>query len=307
MLKKRVPGMDNKAILKARAKDRLYRFLMADDQVRGAVIHGTHMVREMMTQHNLGILETLLLGHAYLGIGLITANLKGNDRVAFKVECEGPIQGLTVEASARGEVRGHLKVNPIPLDKPLESFNLAPLFGQGFLQVISYPESAKQPYTGQVKLRHGSIAMNLAHYYLTSEQTPTAFNLSVKFDKEGNVVGAGGVLLQTLPDFDKSRVDELEQIINNLPSIGDLFETGEEPENFINSFFHSFSPRVLGNRRIEFFCACNQKTVGQLIGKLPKEQLLDILEKGPFPLETRCHNCNTVYSFQKKEIQGLVP
>ena len=43
-------------------------------------------------------------------------------------------------------------------------------------------QDAKQPFTGQVELRYGNIAQDLAHYYLTSEQIHTAFNLSIRFD-----------------------------------------------------------------------------------------------------------------------------
>ena len=132
--------------------------MLADGRIRGAVIHGSHMIDEMRLNHELGILETLILGHAYLSISLLTANMKGPDRISLRIECSGPIQGLSVEANAFGEVRGYLKVNPIPIEKPLESFDTAPFFGTGFLIVTRYPAHAKQPYEGRVKLEYGSIA-----------------------------------------------------------------------------------------------------------------------------------------------------
>lgn len=306
MIKKRVPGMTNKELLKARAKNKLYNFILEDGQIRGAMIHGTHMVREMRVNHELGILETLVLGHAYLAVSLMTANLKDQDRIAFKIECSGPIKGFSVEANAFGEVRGHLKNNPIPIKKPLESFDLAPFFGEGFLVVTHYPEYAKHPYVGHVKLRYGSIAINLAHYFLSSEQTPTAFNLSIKFDPKGNVTGAGGLFLQALPGADDRRVGELEQLVRQLPSIGEVFSGGQSPGEFITLHFHSFSPKLLANRRVEFFCRCRKETVGQIIAKMSVENLEDMLKTGPFPIETRCQNCSTVYQFNKEEIESFL-
>ena len=48
-------------------QDHLHTFLMAGDTIRGAMLNGSRMVNEMRWNHELGILETLVLGHAYLG------------------------------------------------------------------------------------------------------------------------------------------------------------------------------------------------------------------------------------------------
>jgi len=122
----------------------------------------------------------------------MSAGLKGDDRVALQINCTGPVKGLSVEANAYGEVRGYLKRVPIPVDKPMEDFNLSRFFGAGLLSVTKTLRDAKQPFTGKVELRYGNIAQDLAYYCMTSEQIPTAFNLSIKFDKQGEVTGAGG-------------------------------------------------------------------------------------------------------------------
>lgn len=305
MKKKRISGKSAKELLIARANDRLYRFLLVEGTVRGALVNGSLMVNEIRANHNLGILETLVTGYAYLGVGLMAADLKGNDRVGFKVECSGPIKGIAVEADAHGEVRGYLMTDSIPLDKPLESFDLAPFFGDGFLSVTRHPEHAKQPYTGQVKLQYGSIAKDLANYFSTSEQTPTAFNLSIKFDKTGVAIGAGGLMLQAMPGAEPEMIDNLENLVYDLPSLGEVFAAGESHEGFIKRHFRKFSPRLLDNRRIEFFCRCRKETIGRILAGLPVETLGDMLQEGPFPLETTCRYCNTQYRFEKSEIEAI--
>ena len=112
-------------------KDCLQTFLLADDTIRGAVLNGSWMINQMRWNHELGILESLVLGHAYLGACLMGAGLKGKDRLCLQVDCSGPVKGLVVEANAAGEVRGFLKNVPIPVEKPLEDFNLSPFFGAG--------------------------------------------------------------------------------------------------------------------------------------------------------------------------------
>ena len=305
MIKKKIEGISNKELFELRSKDKLYSFILVDANIRGTIIYGTHLVNEMRINHELGILEALVLGHAYMGIALMTSNIKKNDRLALKINCSGPIKGLYVESNSYGEVRGHLKANPIPIEKPLDNFNLSPFFGNGYLEVIHYPEYAKQPYIGHVKLKYKNIASDLANYYIESEQTPTYFNLSIKFDKNGVITGAGGLLLQTLPDANNEIVDKLENIVKNFPSIGEEFSKNNTPEYLINKNLKEFQPKILSNKRIEFFCPCNERSMMNMISNLEKNTKEDIIRNGPFPLEIKCHNCNTIYSFSRKDLQKI--
>jgi molecular chaperone Hsp33 len=305
MIKKPSAGESLKERLLASAKDRIYNFLLAGGAVRGAILHGTRMINEMRANHELGILETLVLGRAYLGSGLMSADLKGSDRISLKIECTGPIKGLTVEANAFGEVRGFLNNVPIPISKPMENFDLAPFFGEGFLSVIRYLEDAKLPFTGKIELNFGNIAQDHAYYYLTSEQIPSAFNLSIKYDKAGEVIGAGGLFLQAMPGADEALTAELEERVIAFPSLGDVLSEGQEPQDLIEQIFLKYTPHFLASKRIEFMCHCGPERLSRILAMLPSDELKDIRDKGPFPLEMRCHYCNTPYYFSKKEIQNI--
>lgn len=305
MQKKQPYGETLKEQLRAGARDRLYNFILADGAMRGVIMNGTRMINEMRANHELGILETLVLGRAYLGAGLMSADLKSNDRISINIDCSGPIKGLVVETNAFGEVRGFLKRVPIPIDQPMESFDLSPFFGAGFLLVTKYLEGAKQPFTGQIVLQYGNIAKDLANYYLTSEQVPTAFNLSIKFDKQGQVTGAGGLFLQAMPQSDDKLAGNMEDRVTSLPSLGEVFTEDKDPEALVAAAFKDYSPRFLANRRIEFMCHCNPERIRNLLTLLPLDELKDIRDKGPFPVEINCHHCNTPYRFTREDIVAI--
>ncbi len=305
MKKKPIPGENVKDRLKATEKDRLYRFLLSGGDVRGALVHGTRLVQEMRANHELGLLETLILGHAYMGGLLVASSLKGEDRAALKIECSGPVRGLVVEANARGEVRGYLQKVPIPVAKPPEDFNLSPFFGAGFISVTRYLRDAKHPFTGKVPLQHGNIAQDLAHYYLASEQIPTAFSLSVKFTSDGDVAGAGGLFLQVMPGAADTIAAELENIVYRLPSLGDVCRGKENMEDFLQAHFKALRPVLLDKPRVAFFCSCRREGVMRVLRTLPVEDLKDMCENGPYPVELRCHHCNTVYHVNRDEMQVL--
>jgi molecular chaperone Hsp33 len=305
MEKKKPYGGTPKERHRAAARDRLHSFLLAGGAVRGAVLCASRMVNEMRANHALGILETVVLGRAYVGAALMASGLKGRDRLSVRIDCSGPIKGLIVEANAAGEVRGYLKQVPIPIENPPQDFDLARFFGAGFLTVTRHLQEAKRPFSGQVELRYGNLALDLAHYYLTSEQVPTAFSLSIKFDRAGEVTGAGGLLLQAMPRAEERLTAELETRVYGLPSIGEALAAGREAEALVREAFADYDPKFLDHRRVEFFCPCGRKRLEAVLALLPEKDLTELRDNGPFPVEMRCHNCNSVYAFEKTDLERI--
>lgn len=282
-------------------------FLLEGINVRGALLRGTRMVAEMRANHDLGPLETLVLGHAYLAAGLLSASLKGRDRLSLRVECSGPFQGFSAETNALGDVRGYLLKNPIELAADFtDEATLASLWGGGDLSLTRFPEGAKSPFTGRVRLERGSLAVNLTRYFLRSEQTKTAFYLSTHFDREGRLLGAGGLFLQALPGADEKVLEEMEERLQDLPPPGKAFAAGTEVSAYLLKNFSRFFPKELESRRVDFSCPCAAERFSGFIGALPEADLRDLAENGPFPVKVTCHNCSSTYEFSKGELEALL-
>jgi molecular chaperone Hsp33 len=280
-------------------------FLLNDGAVRGAVLNGTRLVNQMRANHNLGILETLLLGHSYLAAGLLTSQMKSQDRMSLSFQSNGPVAGITVESNVHGEVRGYLRNDAIEINEPLESFDTARFIGDGYLSVTRFPQGARTPYTGQVELEYQSIAKDLANYFVRSEQTPTAFNLSIQFDGDGRTTGAGGLFVQAMPTATETTRDELEEIIRDLPSLGRLFATGDTTAHLLHSHFSDFSPEIVGSRSVEFSCPCSRERFSRFLVALGPDELADIEANGPVPLRTTCWNCGSTYEFGEQAISDM--
>jgi molecular chaperone Hsp33 len=227
--------------------------------------------------------------------------------MSLRVECEGPFSGLSVETNAAGDVRGYLFKNPISLEPAdLDDPSLAALWGAGNLTMTRFPEGATTPFTGRVSLEEGSLALNLARYYLRSEQKPTAFVLSTKFDREGYLLGAGALFLQPLPGADEGVLAEIEERLSSLPSLGAAFSEGTLPEAYLDANFGKYFPRVLDSRRVEFFCPCSLERFAGFIGALPLGDLEDLAANGPFPVRATCHYCNSTYEFSEEDMRGML-
>ena len=73
----------------------------------------------------------------------------------------------------------------------------------------------------------------------------------------------------------------------------------------VHTVFGPFSPKLVATKQAEFYCGCSKERFGRFLSALPTEERDDIVENGPFPLTTVCHNCNSSYVFSKEEVVDL--
>jgi molecular chaperone Hsp33 len=281
-------------------------FLLGNGALRGAFFHGTRFINRMRAQHSLGILETLVLGQASLCGALLIPTMKGRDRAIFRYDTRGPAAGFSIEADSTGSVRGYLFQNPIPIDRPPESWDLAPYFGDGTLSLIRFPEGLREPVTGTIEIAHRNIALDLAEYFLVSEQTSTAFNTSIQFDEEGRVIGAGAMYLQVMPGADPAIVEAAEHAFASAPSLGQWFAEGGDREDIIQGLFRNCAPLTVLERAILFDCSCSREKFAQHLANLGPKELGEMIAEGSDPAEIVCHNCASVYHFSKDELKGFL-
>jgi len=281
-------------------------FTLGGGRVRGALLGGTLMVNQMRANHRLGALETLLLGRAYLCAALLGTTLKGRDKLILRVEGDGPAEGFSVEALADGSVRGHLFRSPIELASIPESQGERNLFGSGSLTMTRFAEGRSQPFVGTVAIKTGRLAEDLAAYYLESEQTRTAFDVGIEFDREGRAIGAGALFLQALPGADDDFLSRVEASIPSLPKLGLYFSKGGKRHDFLDERMRELFPEILGGKSALFDCGCSRERFETFIGSGSEDFLTELATVGPWPIETVCHNCGSAYYFSKGEIETML-
>ena len=303
-------------------EDKLRIFTMADGRIRGALFHGTRFINQMRAQHNLGILETYILGQASLCGALTIPMMKDMEHTLIRFEGTGSADGYTVEADSTGSVRSYLEKEHLPLDKPLENWNLKPFLGAGNLTFSRIHKDDKYPQSSTVDVDGENIAIDFASYFAQSEQINTAFNSSIQFDKEGRVVGAGAMYIQVMPktggtaelgsqvdshaeeDADEEELlRKVENAFKACPSIGLLYSEGEvDSEDIILGLFREFQPTITMKRDIIYDCPCSKDYFLNHIRGLPQKDLEDIRKNGPDPLEVVCRKCGSVYHIPVNEI-----
>ncbi len=321
MIKAEIQNKDLIKHLQSISPDKMTMFTMAEGRIRGALFNGSTFVNQMRAQHNLGILETMILGQASLCGALTIPMMKDMEHTVIKYEGDGPVQGFSVEVNSTGYVRSYLYNEHIPVTKPLQNWDLTEFLGKGTLSFSRIHKDDKYPQTSTVEIQSGNIAQNFAWYFQQSEQINTAFNSSVQFDKKGNVIGAGAMFLQVIPDLggngrlgeqledshsDKDADDKLmkkvEIAFQTAPSLGQWFSENCTDRDLIYGLFREFKPSVTLQRDIIFDCKCSKEGFIKYLRTLPATELSDIRKNGPDPLEIVCRHCGSVYHIPVSEI-----
>lgn len=303
MIQNIIEPQDLRSHLASIAADGLDIFTLEEDSVRGAILNGTTLVNAMRANHGLGILETLALGYGYMATTLCSMQIKGQDRIRYNLDCQGPMGGMSVDADAQGSVRGYLKVDQFPLNGPVESFDLGPWIGEGTITLTRMLEGAKTPVSGSTTLRYKNIADDLAMHFKESEQTHTAFYLSINFDRQGQVRGAGGIFLQALPNADELILEDLDLWLPQLPSLGKSLAGGATGTSYLHKHFAAFGPRLIGVRKAEFSCDCNKESFRAYFISMDKDKRLELYDAGAEPMVVKCHNCASSYTFSRAELE----
>ena len=118
-------------------------------------------------------------------------------------------------------------------------------------------------------------------------------------------MGGGGLMLQAMPGHNPQQWETLLQRLPALPSIGENAAESHDPEALLNFWFSDLQPQILASRRVEFFCECSKEKFSQVLTTLPPADRAEILGNGPFPMETKCHHCSSVYLFSEKELHAI--
>ena len=174
--------------------DYIIRATAADGQIRAFASTTRDLVEEARKAHNTSPVATAALGRLLTAGGMMGSMMKGeDDLLTIKIQGDGPMEGLTITADSKGDVKGYV-YNPDVMLPPNAKgkLDVGGALGVGVLSVIQ-DIGLKEPYVGQTILVTGEIAEDLTYYYATSEQTPSSVALGVLMNKDNTVCQAGGL------------------------------------------------------------------------------------------------------------------
>ncbi|MCI8363650.1 MAG: Hsp33 family molecular chaperone HslO [Eubacterium sp.] len=282
--------------------DYMIRAVAAEEQIRCFAITSRELVEEARRRHNTSPVITAALGRLLSGGAMMGAMMKGKkDLLTVKIDCSGPVKGITVTADARGNVKGFPLVPQVSL--PASSagkLDVGRAVDLGVLTVIR-DMGLKEPYSGSINLVSGEIAEDLTYYYAVSEQTPSSVALGVLMNKDNTVRESGGYMIQLMPDSSEEVITILEERLKNIESVTTMYTKGYTPESMLEYILEGFDLEITEKIPVRFHCGCSKERVRKALAAIGKKELESLIEEGT-PVEMNCHFCNSDYSFETEEL-----
>ncbi|MCR5769335.1 MAG: Hsp33 family molecular chaperone HslO [Lachnospiraceae bacterium] len=293
-------------------EDYIIRGTAADESVRVFAMTSKQLVEEARKRHNTTNVATAALGRLLTAGALMDAMLKNDtDVLTLQIGCAGPIGGITVTAgiedsdgAERVNVKGY--VNNPNVDMPLREdgkLDVGNALGAGMLTVIK-DMGLKEPFSGQTELVSGEIAQDLTYYFANSEQVPSSVALGVLTAPSGEVLEAGGFIIQLMPFAPDEVIDKLEKSISGISSVTSMLAQGQTPEDIMRGIFADMDFTVNAKIPARFYCNCSKERVRKAIMSIESSDLEEMIADNK-PAEVNCHFCGESYTFSVDDLKAI--
>ncbi len=233
---------------------------------------------------------------------MMGGTLKREETVTLRIDGDGQIGRIIVDANAHGDIRGyaenphcHFEYNDYRLNAK------ATIGSKGMITVIK-DLKLKEPFIGYTPIINGEIAEDFAYYYSVSEQVSTAISLGVLVDTEGRAVVSGGFMIQLLPNCTEETIDKIEAKVKSLPPISEILSSGFTPKDIIQNIAEDAN--ILEETKINFKCNCSYDKFARGILSLGSAEIKSMIDEDGVA-DTTCHFCGNTYHFSKEALTAL--
>ncbi len=284
--------------------DTIVRAMAKEIGVLALVCHTTDLVNEGRRRHEGTSAVAVALGYGLTAVALLGAQLKVQQRIALKVQANGPLQKMVVEGDSYGRVRGYVEEPALDLSAAIDPLDTAQTIGHVGLLTVVKDVGLRDLYEGVVPIQTGRLDSDLVYYLTHSEQVPSLVEIGVKLGENGELQAAGGLLLAALPGQDLNGLRVLAERLDDLAPIGELIANGESPQSILAQVFGEIEYEVLEESPLQFECSCSWPRSEQALIAMGREELEILIEEGQAVVD--CHFCRERYIFGREALEMIL-
>lgn len=286
--------------------DYLVRAIGFNGSVRAFAVSSTETVSEAQRRHDTWPTASAALGRTMTAGVMMGAMQKGDDQLTIKIQGDGPMGAIIVDANAKGEVRGYA-MHP-HVDFELNQFgklDVRRAVGtQGSLSVVK-DAGLRDYFTGQVELVSGELGEDFAYYFTKSEQTPSAVGLGVLVNPDQTIKAAGGFIVQVMPGVDDETITQIEEALSKIEPVSKMIEKGFTPEEILEAVLGKEHVEILDRQDVTFSCNCSKERFSNALIGLGEEELQAMIEED-HGAEAECHFCMEKYNYAEDELRDII-
>jgi molecular chaperone Hsp33 len=265
----------------------------------------TELSREAARRHGAVGIGACALGRG-LTSGLLLATLtKGEERVTVQLQSDGPLGGITVDATldphSAGQVRGYL-VHPRAATAPCNSRgHVVEVLGRSGVVNVTRDIGLKDRYQGQVPLLTGEVDEDVESYLRISEQVPSALGCDVLLSDGLAIEAAGGVLVQSLPGAGNEHVWEAQHAVRTGAVYRFLADGGREARALAEAVYGK-ALEFIGEQPLRFQCRCSADRVRDMLRLLSVVDIDEIIAEHGHA-EVTCNYCSARYVVDQPDLE----
>lgn len=287
--------------------DYLVRAIGFNGQVRAFAVRTTETVGEAQRRHNTWPTASAALGRSMTAAVMMGAMLKGDDKLTVKIEGNGPIGPMIIDADANGHVRGYVTNGQVHFDLNEQGkLDVRRAVGtEGALTVVK-DLGLRDMFSGQTPIVSGEIAEDFTYYFATSEQVPSSVGLGVLVNPDNTILAAGGFILQLMPGCEEETIDAIEAQLASIEPVSKMIEKGYTPEQILEAVLGEKGDlQILSTVPVQFQCQCSKERFGAAIIGLGVNEIQEMIDEDG-KAEAQCHFCLETYDFSQDELEGFI-
>lgn len=287
--------------------DILTKSVSKNGKFRVYVVNATQTIQEAQKRHDTWRNSSAALGRTMIGSILVaTSTLKEDEVLTTRVQGDGPVGAIVVDADAKGNTKGYI-TNPHVSLKAREDghIDVQAAVGKNGTLSITKDLHMKKPFTGEVPLVSGEIGMDFAYYMAKSEQIPSAIGVSVFVEPNEKVGAAGGFLVQTLPGATDKDISQIETNLKVVPNLSTLLNEGLSNNEVLDKIMNGIEMKVLEEMPVQFQCDCSKERFSKSLATLSKDNLQAMIDED-HGAEAVCKFCGNKYQFSEDELKEII-
>jgi len=289
--------------------DHLFRGTIRALNLRLVVALCTDLCQDAAQRHKASPAAACALGRGLLSGVLLATLTKTEERVTIQIQANGPLRGLTVDAFGDGLVRGFPHESQAGLGADMSKRQrLAPFLGRDGVVHVVRDIGVRDRYEGQVSFVTAEVDEDVEAYLRDSEQIPSALGCELIMDTSGQILCAGGVLVQSMPDSPPETQQHLREVQHLLRG-GDFYDllktrpqSAQDLARFIAGKYES-SLEFIDQRPLRFQCRCDRGRIVAMLRGMALTDLDELIAEGK--AEVTCNYCAVRYEAGRDELVEL--
>ena len=278
-------------------QDQLHRFLFEQHAVRGEMISIDETFHHILENHDYPKAVKGLLGELLVATSLLTATLKFEGEITIQIQGDGPVNLLVIKGDNLQQMRGVARVDgPVVAGSSLKQ-----MIGNGHMVITITPNQGER-YQGIVAIDGETIEECIDAYFLQSEQLAT--RLFIRVGEVDGKATAGGMLLQVLPAAEGANRDIFDHLVQLTATIKGQELSQLDVKEVLHRLYHEEDVTLYDPQSVKFRCTCSRERCESTLATLPKEDVIDILQKDG-KIDMECEFCGSHYVFIESDINGL--